>query len=228
MATLRFIFSMLLVAFTSSHVNASPAFLYEFSVKSFASCASPSSGTACTEDVEPFSFWKEELSKMRLTLDIDSIFNREAGLSIQSLEGGKIVNQGLMSLYLEKWGPISVWSPGNVPELEAGQGDVPLYESAYAFGANRFALDASFGVSQYLSGEFSVNNDFHDFSMRTSGSSLWSGLIRSDELFERSFEFTGEWNFVRVVPEPNTLLLLFGAAVAAGIALRRRPSQAQH
>lgn len=204
MSTPRILAAIFFIAFHSTQALASPTFFYGFSVKSFPTCTAPSNDLACTPaNIESFSYWKDELEKLTIGLNIDAFPNGQASLLVQTISPSAIIaNQGVSYLNLSRWNPL-------------GFSEVPLDPSVYPYDAYvyPFVLGATFDVSSYLTGEFSVRGWESEFFMSSSGSRTWSGSLNSDALPIR-LDFTGEWRFVRAVPEPSTLVLLFGAALA--------------
>ena len=143
------------------------------------------------------------IEKLTIGLNIDAFPNGQASLLVETISPSAIIaNQGVSYLNLSRWNPL-------------GFSEVPLDPSVYPYDAYVYSvvLDATFDVSSYLTGEFSVRGWESEFFMSSSGSRTWSGSLNSDALPIR-LDFTGEWRFIRAVPEPSTLVLLFGAALA--------------
>ena len=212
----RFLATLLLLIVVSGKVFAAPAFLYGFSVTSFSCDKHPY--ISCSEETPPPSEWIEPLKQLTVGVSIDAVFDRYASLNMGSTE--KYTNRGVHSFYASRW--------GRMDDDRADYGDVDLSESVLAgYYYDYFQLSAAFEISRYLTGKLYLNNSFDEVFMETQGSNLWVGFIRSDELGESSsiLEFTGEWKLTRVVPEPGTLLLLLGAAMAAAAISRKQLRQ---
>ena len=215
MPIFKFLATLLLLIVVSGKAFAAPTFLYGFSVMSFSCDKHPY--IICSGEMPPPSEWIDPLRKLTAGINIDAVFNRYARLAIGMDNGEWFTNQGLHSFNATRW--------GRMDDERADYGDLDLGESVLAgYYYDNYILDASFGISRYLTGKLYINNTQDEVFMETHDSNLWTGFIRSDGLGESSsiLEFTGEWKFTRVVPEPGTLLLLLSAALAAAAIGRKQ------
>jgi len=206
----KFLATLLLLIVVSGKAFAAPTFLYGFSVTSFSCDKHPY--IICSGETPPPSEWIDPLRKLTVGINIDAVFNRYARLAIGMDNGEWFTNQGLHSFNVTSWG-------------HGEDSDLDLSESAWAsYYYNVYYIDVVFEVSRYLTGKLYINNTHNELFMETHDSNLWTGFIRSDWLGESSsiLEFTGEWKFTRVVPEPGTLLLLLSAALAAAAISRKQ------
>jgi len=202
---LKFLATLFFLAFIAPQAFASPTFLYGFSITSFSCDNHPYIFCPDGAASDSASSWSGPLGKLKVGLHVDAIFDQSASLLINGLgESGSITNQGFNSFDPARW--------------NTHRGALHLGKDALTGPPDiDYWLDTTFHVSRYLTGSLYINNSRDEVFMSTSGSNLWSGFIRSDELGESSsvLDFTGEWKFIRVIPEPSIVLLFIGAALAA-------------
>jgi len=209
MAILRILSTVFALVLASPAISAAPTFVYGFTISSFSCDNHPF--ISCPEGASSVPNWSVPLAQMTIGLSIDAVLDQQASLSINGLGTfGNITNQGIESFNPTRW--------------NAGDGELNLNESALTGFPRSFVLNSFFNVSRYLTGQLYINDTSDEVFMSTSGSNLWSGFIRSDQLGLSTsiLNFTGEWKFIRAVPEPSTLALLICAALVMAAITRKR------
>jgi hypothetical protein len=209
---------LLCLTVVSGKALATPTFLYGFSVTSFSCDKHPY--IICSEETPSPSEWIKPLKQLTVGVNTDAVFAQNASLAIGPNNHGGNAIQGVRSFNAARW--------GRMDSEHKDHGYLDLSDSALAgYYYDNYTLNASFGISRYLTGKMYINNIFDELFMETHNSKLWTGFIRSDELGESSsiLEFTGEWKLTRVVSEPGTLFLLLSAALAAAAISRKQLRQ---
>lgn len=213
---LIFLFGVL----ASSAGWASPVLLYQFTTLSYS--------TNCSPGCSPYGDdYRSSLNQMFIGLEPNALSTGSASLSIQQSVGApvEIQNDGVASASLALY-------PG-VPRPIALDGSGYPVNNEFSY----FDLEMLLSVGSRLTGLVYVNDGSSELALAMSPGALagledpalllpttsateWTGFVRSDALNTGRLFFTGEWRFVRVVPEPGTLALLLAACV--GLALVRR------
>lgn len=201
------------LVFAAPQAQAYPTFVYKFSITSFSCANHPFMDCPQGAASASVSDWAGPLGKIEVGLNASAMSSQHASLLIHGLgDFGSMENQGFDSFNPQRW--------------NVGHGPLDLSEKALTGPFDdSYWLQANFNVFQYLTGMLYINNSRDELFMETSGSTLWSGFIRSDELGLTTsvLDFTGEWQFKGVVPEPGMLWLFMGAAFAAtAVAVRRQ------
>jgi hypothetical protein len=162
---------------------------------------------------------------MTIGLEPSALAQGSASLSILQPMGVpvEISNDGVASASLSLY-----------PAQPAG---IALDASGYPVSSTQapFDLDMDLTVGSVLTGLIYVNNGSSELVLGMSPQALvwlqdpsllfspasateWTGFVRSDALGNGLLFFTGEWRYVRVVPEPGTaVLMLLAFAGMAGV-----------
>lgn len=206
--------ALFFLAFITPQASAAPTFLYGFSITSFSCDNHPDIFCPDGAASDTVPSWSGPLGALKVGLNAQAMASRSASLLIDGLGiSGSITNQGFHSFDPARWNSERGW--------------LDLSENALTGPPeSHYSLDATFYLSPYLTGSLYINNSRDELIMSASGSRAWTGFIRSDELGMSSsvLDFTGEWKFLGIIPEPGTVLLLMGAALAAAAMRKKQAS----